>query len=175
MVIDNDVIFYKDASMKLAEAIRFEHWVRFHCMRENEESEDVYIHMPEALLQQCQQEVPHLALLYFALQDSLITLDSTRAFVFAFMQHALAIDADAFTGCIEKITLDKDFLRYLDVFYGFVQAEADAEEEVIKVMEIEMSEEEVMQFIENAPIPSFLTWTQKFYDWANTFDYKMTL
>lgn len=163
----------KEITKKFTEAIRFEHWIRFHCIREKEGSEDVYIDIPAPLLLQCQQEVPHLSLLFFALQDSLITLESTRAHVFAFIQHEFEMSTEELAQCIENITHDKDFLRYLDVFYGFVQTEADAEEEVLKDLETKMSQEEITHFIATAPIPSFLTWTQKFCDWAASHDYKI--
>ena len=71
--------------------------------------------------------------------------------------------------------MSKKFTRYLDVFYTFVQEEADLEEDELTAKEAEIGSEAMAQFIEEAPIPTFATWTEKFYQWASQRNFRLEL
>ena len=119
----------------LAEAMRFEHWARFHCMREiiydmqesNENSTsssdatentmpEAIIQVPEILVQVCNEEAPHLSALLERIQNREISMDSSRTHILAFLNDELKLEEAAFAQEVQRIGTSKKFTRYLDVF-----------------------------------------------------------
>ena len=201
----------------LAEAIRFEHWARFHCLceiddndaepihsdvlnkntdegipnkhktgktktKENHtkknpmsEAETAIIQVPEILFGVCKKETPHLSALLERIQNTEISMDSSRTHILAFLQNTLNLEDHAFAQEIQKIGTSKKFMRYLDVFYTFVQEEADLEEKELTEKEAEIGAEAMAQYIEEAPIPTFCAWTEKFHQWASQRNFRLEL
>lgn len=185
----------------LTETIRFEHWARFHCMREiandNETQEDspentpnestanddatnenigrAFIHVPEVLVHISNEEEPHLSGLLELIQNSEISLESARDHILTFLQEKLELNQDDFAQEIQAISTSKKFTRYLDVFYTFVQEEADLEETELEAKEKEIGIEAMAQYVEEIPIPTFTAWTETFHQWANKRNFKLEL
>jgi len=191
----------------LAEAIRFEHWARFHCMHEvmdnraqehtpkdapientsqknmgaenisteNINAETAFIQVPEILVTVCKEENPHLVELLECIQDTEISLDSARTHILTFLKNELKLDDEAFSQEIQTISASKKFTRYLDVFYTFVQEEADLEEQEFTEKEAEIGAEAMPKYIAEVPIPTFSAWTEKFYQWASQRNFRLEL
>ncbi len=167
----------------LAEAIRFEHWARFHCMYEEANTQSAeemqkkspmevlldtsraYIQIPDVLVETCAEEVPALVPLLNRIQGTEISLDSARDHILGFLQESLKLDQDEFAKEVESVSASANFNHFLDVFYTFVQEEADAEDDELEQKEKELSEEEFKEFVENKSVPTYLTWTETFKLW----------
>ncbi len=220
----------KSTTQLLAEAIRFEHWARFHCMREipktlndtlndelndtvndeinnpasqktndepetesantesadaeseneNIEAETALIQIPAVLVELCNEEYPHLSALLSRIQDSEISLESARTHIIGFLREHSELDKEnfteeAFAEEMQAISASKKFTRYLDVFYTFVQEEADTEEEMLTAKEAEIGAEAMAKFMEEAPVPAFSTWTESFHQWAEQRNFRLEL
>ena len=210
----------KSTTELLAEAIRFEHWARFHCMREipktlndtlndelnnpasqktndeletesanaenadaeneNIEAETALIQIPAVLVELCNEEYPHLSALLSRIQDSEISLESARTHIIGFLREHSELDKEnfteeAFAEEMQAISASKKFTRYLDVFYTFVQEEADTEEEMLTAKEAEIGAEAMAKFMEEAPVPAFSTWTESFHQWAEQRNFRLEL
>lgn len=177
----------KDNTLLFVEAIRFEHWVRFHCMVEmpntdemiqEEGAERALIQIPNVLIELCAKEVPHLMPLLARVQNTEITLDSTKNHILAFFEEHFTNtgqDINTFVNEVDRISQSKKFARYLDVFYTFVQEEAETEEKEFMEKEQTLSQEEMEQFVAEYPVPSFATWTEKFHNWAKERNFRLEL
>lgn len=209
----------------LTEAIRFEHWARFYCMREiatnneaqeqenilgesttndegrNDKSTDdkstsdkgasekdisgndtgdnptnlVIIQVPEVLVHISNEEEPHLAPLLELIQNSEIALDSARAHILTFLQEKLELNQEDFVAEIQRLGASKKFTRYLDVFYTFVQEEADLEEKELAEKETEIGIDAMTQYLEEVPVPTFAAWTETFHQWAEKRNFRLEL
>lgn len=177
----------KNNTQLFAEVIRFEHWVRFHCMVEmpiseatpqEEGAERALIQIPSVLIELCQKEVPHLMPLLARVQNTEITLDSTKNHILAFFEEHFTNtgqDINVFVDEVDRISQSKKFSRYLDIFYTFVQEEAEREEKEFMEKEQALSPEEMEKFVAEYPVPSFATWTEKFYNWAQERNFRLEL
>lgn len=151
----------------LLDAIFFEHWARYFCFQEIENSDDAKIVIPEILWEETKAQVPHLYPLMQELQNSLICLDDVRSRLFSFVAKQLNLNENEFAETIEKISVNSKFNRKLNVFYGFVQEQADKDAE----FEDNLSDEEYKKYREELTIPLFLTWIESFYTWAKDNNY----
>lgn len=170
-----------------AEAIRFEHWARFHCMVEMPQedankqvdgAERALIQIPDVLINLCKEEVPHLMPLLARLQNTEITLNSTKNHILDFFEayfESTDQEMNAFMNEVDRISQSKKFARYLDIFYTFVQEAAELEEKEFMEKEQSLSQEEMEEFIASYPVPSFATWTEKFNVWAKERNFRLEL
>lgn len=177
----------QENTVLFVEAIRFEHWARFHCMVEmpkeegceqSEGAERALIQIPDVLINLCKKEVPHLMSLLARLQNTEITLDSTKNHILDFFEayfESTGQDMNAFVDEVDRISQSKKFARYLDIFYTFVQEAAELEEKEFMEKEQALSQEEMEEFIASYPVPSFATWTEKFYTWAEERNFRLEL
>ncbi len=143
----------------LLEAICVEHWARFHFLEDinpeknEEEQENIIVQIPEILLENCQEEVPHLIPLLNTINQQKINLNSSRDYIFDFLVTIIGKNED-FSNQIEIIVNEEIFSRFLDIFNTFVQEEAEAEEN------LENSEQE------ERIVPTFNVWLESFKLWA---------
>ena len=63
---------------------------------------------------------------------------------------------------MHEMSMNTTFNNKLNVFYGFVQDEADNDSKI----EDSMSDEEYKAYREQKEIPLFLTWLEQFHNWA---------
>ncbi len=146
----------------LLDAIFFEHWARYYCFQEIENTDDAKIVIPTPLLEKTQKQVPHLVNLMQTLQNSLICLDDVRTKLFHFVATELNLNEKEFTDTINQISVNSNFNRQLNVFYSFVQEQADKDAEI----EDSLNDEEFKQYRQELNIPSFLDWIENFHNWA---------
>ena len=155
------------ATNLLLDAIFLEHWARYYCFQEIENSDDAKIVIPHSLFEETKKQVPHLINLIQTLQDSIICLDDVRTKLFHFVATEFHLNEDDFAKTINQISVNSDFNRRLNVFYGFVQDQADKDAEI----EDQLSDEEYQVYRQNLEIPTFTTWIDNFYTWAKQNNY----
>lgn len=151
-----------DKQKLLLDAIFFEHWARYFCFEEAEDHVNATIELPENLYNECKNQVPHLIPLLEKIQHSPIVLNDVKSAIFSFVQEKLQLSDEDFADFMHKMSLDTTFNHKLNVFYGFVQDEADNDSKI----EDSMSEEEYKAYREQKEIPLFLTWIEQFRNWA---------
>ncbi len=143
----------------LLEAICFEHWARFHFLEEVEgseaENENIVVHLPEIMIKNCEEDVPHLLPLLNKIQNNKISLEHSRDYIFDFLLQDIETDPEEFVKEINKMVNNTEFSRFLDVFNTFVQEEAEATLQTPENVEDE-------QII----IPTYLVWLENFRLWA---------
>ncbi len=148
-----------DIKKLLIETICFEHWARFHFLEKqitsNQEDTEIYIvNIPEIVIEDCRAEVGYLVPLLEKMNYQMISLESSRELIFEFILQTVNIQAKEFAEELNKIVMDKSFVRFLDVFNTYVQEEADAEEELQE------------KGLENIHIPMYFPWLENFKLWA---------
>lgn len=151
-----------DKEKLLLDAIFFEHWARYFCFEEAEDKVNASIEIPEHLYHTCKNQVPHLIPLLEKLQHSPIVLNDVKGAIFAFVQNALQLSDEDFAAFMHEMSLDSHFNNTLNVFYGFVQDEADNDSNI----EDKMSEEEYKAYRRKKEIPLFPDWIEQFHSWA---------
>lgn len=119
----------------LLEAIRYEHWLRFHFLDVPEgvdEKGDILaavLRVPASAEETSRRDEPHLVSLLEDLQGRDISMESAREAVFRHV--ALSVGADpkepAFGERLFHLVSDPDFRRGLDAFHGWVQELANGE------------------------------------------------
>ena len=133
----------------LMDAIRFEQWLRFYFMEDengsmqddcgaNEassfldlenESEKTMLRIPADVLLRIADKMPDLAALAQALDGSVISAESSRSSIFAFLKKRFGLGDADFGACILQVIEDPDFRRALDAFHGYVQYLANNEKD----------------------------------------------
>lgn len=151
-----------DKQKLLLDAIFFEHWARYFCFEEAEDHVNASIEIPEILYNECKSQVPHLIPLLEKIQHSPIVLNDVKSAIFSFVQSELQLTDEEFANFMHEMSLDTTFNYKLNVFYGFVQDEADNDSKI----EDSMSDEEYKTYREQKEIPLFLTWIEQFRNWA---------
>lgn len=119
----------------LLEAIRYEHWLRFHFLEVPEgvdEKGDVLaavLRIPASAAEASRRAEPHLAPLLEDLQGRDISMEGSREAVFRHV--ALTVGEDpldpTFGERLFHLVSDPDFRRGLDAFHGWVQELANGE------------------------------------------------
>ncbi len=142
----------------ILEAIRFEHWLRFHFLdlpgQEDDPFAPVLLHVPEHVAQTCLSSKPDLAPLLLALNQRPITLEDSRRAVFDHVAARLGQKPDDpdLGRRLMALVQDPDFRRQLDAFHTWVQELAEAQPQA------------------TAPAPEAFTdfqeWQARFFDWA---------
>lgn len=153
----------------LLDAIFFEHWARYFCFEETADGVNATIEIPEILFEASKEQVPHLIPLLEKLQHSPIELNDVKSSIFGFVQHELGMNDEEFANFMHGMSLDPTFNRKLNVFYGFVQEEADNDSKI----EDKMNEEEYKAYRAEKEIPLFLTWMEQFRNWASDNNYAL--
>lgn len=119
----------------LLEAVRYEHWLRFHFLDVPEgvdESGDILaavLRVPASVAEASRRAEPHLAPLLEDLQGRDISMEGSREAVFRHVARTAGADpADpAFGERLFQLVSDPDFRRELDAFHGWVQELANGE------------------------------------------------
>lgn len=158
-----------DKTTLLLDAIFFEHWARYFCFEETADGMNATIEIPEHIYQECEKQVPHLIPLLQKIQHSPIELNDVKHSIFSFVQEQLAMSDDDFSDFMHEMSLDSHFNRKLNVFYGFVQEEADNDSKT----EDSMSEEEYKAYRAKRAIPLFPAWMEQFKTWAADNNYPL--
>lgn len=158
-----------DKQKLLLDAIFFEHWARYFCFEEAEDKVNASIEIPEILYTECKSQVPHLIPLLEKIQHSPIVLNDVKSAIFSFVQNELQLSDEDFAAFMHDMSLDTNFNNKLNVFYGFVQDEADNDSKI----EDSMSDEEYKAYREQREIPLFLTWIEQFHNWAKENNFKI--
>lgn len=151
-----------DKQKLLLDAIFFEHWARYFCFEEAEDHVNANIEIPEILYNECKNQVPHLVPLMEKIQHSPIVLNDVKSAIFSFVQSELKLTDEEFASFMHEMSMNTTFNNKLNVFYGFVQDEADNDSKI----EDSMSDEEYKAYREQKEIPLFLTWIEQFRNWA---------
>lgn len=151
-----------DKTQLLLDAIFFEHWARYFCFEEQEDGIGAVIEIPADLYRNCEKEVPHLIPLLQKIQHSPIVLNDVKNSIFSFMQSELGMADAEFGQFMHEMSLNAEFNRQLNVFYGFVQEEADNDSKT----EDSMTDEEYKAYRIQRTVPSFRSWLEQFRNWA---------
>lgn len=151
-----------DKQKLLLDAIFFEHWARYFCFEEAEDHVNASIEIPEIIYNECKNQVPHLIPLLEKIQHSPIVLNDVKSAIFSFVQSTLQLSDEDFAAFMHNMSLDPSFNNKLNVFYGFVQDEADNDSKI----EDSMSDEEYKAYRKQKEIPLYLTWIEQFHTWA---------
>ncbi len=135
-------------SALLMDSIRFEQWLRFYYMEDEEiapkdgcgekaasvfagepdsGSERVILRIPQAVMRRIADDMPEFTGLAQTLNDAVISAESSRSRIFAFIRERLQLDEAAFSSRVLQAIEDPDFRRALDAFHGYVQYLADNE------------------------------------------------
>lgn len=158
-----------DLSRLLLEAIRYEHWLRFHFLDDPESENEAIgadadglaarLRVPEEVVEASRRAEPHLYPLLEALRDRPITLEGSRDAVFRYVNAALGGESDeaAFGERLFALVADPDFRRGLDAFHGWVQELANGE------ISADSSEDGSAG---ESDAPSFAIWQAEFERWA---------
>jgi hypothetical protein len=157
-----------DKEKLLLEAIFFEHWARYFYFEEADDEVSASIEIPYTIYNACKSQLPHLIPLLVKLQHSPIVLNDVKSAIFSFVQSSLQLSDEDFAAFMHNMSLDAHFNKTLNVFYGFVQDEADNDSKV----EDKMSDEEYKAYRRQKEIPLFPDWIEQFHHWAkeNKFD-----
>lgn len=151
-----------DKQKLLLDAIFFEHWARYFCFEEANDKVNASIEIPEILYNTCKSQIPHLIPLLEKLQHSPIVLNDVKSAIFSFVQSTLELSDEDLAAFMQDMSLDAGFNNKLNVFYGFVQDEADKDSKI----EDTMSDEEYKAYRKQKEIPLFPDWIEQFHSWA---------
>ncbi|UWX05595.1 hypothetical protein JBF11_09135 [Taurinivorans muris] len=146
----------------LLDAIFFEHWARYFCFEETEDGVNATIEIPEALYAECKTQLPHLLGLLEKIQHSPIVLNDVKSAIFSFIRKELSLTDNELEHFLHEMSLNADFNRKLNMFYGFVQDEADKDSKT----EDSMSDKEYKTYRAKKEIPLFPAWMEQFHNWA---------
>lgn len=158
-----------DKRTLLLDAIFFEHWARYFCFEESADGMNAVIEIPAQVYARCAEQEPRLAPLLEKIQHSPIELDGVKTAIFSFVQEQLCMSDADFAAFMQEMSLDGRFNRTLNVFYGFVQEEADNDAKT----EDAMSDEEYKAYRRQKQIPPFSEWIEQFKTWAADNNYPL--
>ena len=116
------------------EAMRYEHWLRFYFADDpegvqDEDSQDAVIRVPAEFAERSRAEEPELVEMLDALQEKLISMETSRDAVFACLGRRTSLEpgSDAFNEKLVTLSADMGFRRELDWFNAWVQELANNE------------------------------------------------
>ncbi len=106
---------------KVLEVVMFENWLRFYFISEEENSDQLFIHVPDQGMKRIQDLYPHLSLLAEGINSKPITFDSSRT---AVCEHVLTeVDGKTIPKEMSNMVFDSvTFQVELQLFNTWVSA-----------------------------------------------------